>query len=146
MQDQNQSKPETASVTPQPLNEFHADAPNKAASCLERAKLTQEWLNDQEQISEVVLHRLLTSSTKAEEGRIGITYVLGQWLLSKRTGTWSDLAHGEATENSIGLRFNDGNKEMLPLEDWVFDLLGEPQIKAERFLAFLNFSAKQGTH
>ena len=56
------------------------------------------------------------------------------------------MAHGEATENSIGLRFNDGNKEMLPLEDWVFDLLGEPQIKAEKFLAFLNFSAKQGTH
>lgn len=131
---------------PERLNEFHADAPNKAASCLERAELTQEWLNDQEQISEVVLHRLLTSSPRAEEGRVGITYVLGQWLLSKRTGEWSDLAHGEATENNIGLRFNDGNKEMLPLEDWVFDLLGEPQIKAEKFLAFLNFTAEQGTH
>lgn len=133
-------------MTPEPLNEFRADVPNKAARCLERAELTQDWLNDQEQISEVVLHRLLTSSTRAEEARIGITYVLGQWLLSKRTGTWSDLAHGEATENNIGLRFNDGNKEMLPLEDWVFDLLDEPQIKAEKFLAFLNFAAKQGTH
>lgn len=29
---------------PQPLNEFHADAPNKAANCLERAELTQASL------------------------------------------------------------------------------------------------------